>query len=234
MGKQQPLEHSAARPNQPYEAVKRIIDVSVAMAVIVLTAPIAAGAALHIVLEDRGPVLYRGVRIGRAGQPFSMFKFRTMIINAERIGGPSTPADDPRLTRVGRHLRRWKLDELPQFINVLRGEMSLVGPRPQVAQDVQRYTEPERRLLSVRPGITDWASIMFRNEGTILAGHANPDRAYDELIRPRKIELGLQYVARRSLRIDLEILCLTAFAVLRPARADTLLARKLPTGEGAT
>jgi lipopolysaccharide/colanic/teichoic acid biosynthesis glycosyltransferase len=131
------------------------------------------------------------------------------------------------VTRVGNLLRRTSLDELPQLLNVLRGEMSLVGPRPQVAWDVARYTPDERRLLDVRPGITDWASIAFRNEGDIIAG-ADPDRAYDELVRPRKIELGLAYVEHRNLRTDLSILVLTALAVIGYPRVDELLERTLP------
>jgi lipopolysaccharide/colanic/teichoic acid biosynthesis glycosyltransferase len=183
---------------------------------------------LCIKLEDGGPVLYRGTRVGLDGRPFPMLKFRSMVVDAARMGGPSTADDDPRLTRAGSSLRRWKLDELPQFINVLRGDMSLVGPRPQVPVDVDRYTADERQLLAVRPGITDWASVFFRHEGAILAGHPDPDRAYDELIRPRKIELGLAYVRHRSLRTDLRILGLTALAVLGSSRTDTVLARALP------
>ena len=211
-----------------YELAKRAFDVVVAVVVLVATAPLAVFAALRIKLEDGGPVLYKGMRVGLDGQPFPMFKFRSMVVDAARIGGASTADDDPRLTRAGRFLRRWKLDELPQFLNVLRGEMSLVGPRPQVPQDVARYTERERGLLAVRPGITDWASVLFRNEGEILAGHADPDLAYDELIRPRKSALGLAYVAGRGMRTDLRILLLTARVVFRPARAEALLARSLP------
>ncbi len=215
------------RPSRYSELTKRLIDVVAAVLVLVVTSPLAAYVALRIKGEDGGPILYRGARVGRDGREFPMFKFRSMVVDAARIGGPSTADDDPRLTRAGMFLRKWKLDELPQFANVLRGEMSLVGPRPQVAQDVARYTSNERRLLSVRPGITDWASVLFRNEGTILAGHADPDRAYDELIRPRKLELGLTYVQRRSLRTDLSILWLTVRAVLQPSRADALLTRAL-------
>jgi lipopolysaccharide/colanic/teichoic acid biosynthesis glycosyltransferase len=158
-----------------------------------------------------------------------MLKFRSMVTDAGSLGGASTAADDPRLTRVGKLLRRWKIDELPQFVNVLRGEMSLVGPRPQVADDVARYSTDERRLLSVRPGITDWSSVLFRNEGEILAGHADPDLAYDELIRPRKIALGLRYVERRSLRTDVRILWLTVRVVLQPSAAEALIAREVPS-----
>jgi lipopolysaccharide/colanic/teichoic acid biosynthesis glycosyltransferase len=156
-----------------------------------------------------------------------MLKFRTMVVDAARRGGDSTAADDPRLTRTGRWLRRWKLDELPNLVNVLRGEMTLVGPRPQVEWDVARYTARERHLLDVRPGITDWASIAFRNEGDIIAGD-DPDRAYDELVRPRKIELGLAYVEHRGFGTDLRILLLTALAVVGHPRIDELLERALP------
>ena len=219
------------RSSRPYELAKRLIDVAVAALVLLLSAPVAACVALLIKLEDGGPVLYKGLRIGRGGRPFPMLKFRSMVVDAARIGGASTADDDPRLTRIGRFLRRWKIDELPQLVNVLRGDMSLVGPRPQVGHDVARYTERERRLLHVRPGVTDWASVLFRNEGAILAGHPDPDRAYDELIRSRKIELALSYVARRSLRTDLSILWLTAHALLQPAHVEAMIIRNVPNVE---
>ncbi len=147
-----------------------------------------------------------------------MYKFRTMVVNAERLGGPSTPEDDPRLTRTGRMLRRFKLDELPQLFNVLKGEMSFVGPRPQVVEEVANYSEGERLLLSVRPGITDWSSLRFHNEGEILHGHTDPDRAYAELIRPEKMRLGLEYVRRATLKDDVEILFRTALLPLTTRR----------------
>jgi lipopolysaccharide/colanic/teichoic acid biosynthesis glycosyltransferase len=204
------------------------MDVGVAASVVVVSAPVWAWAAIRIKAADGGPVLYRGTRIGLHGRPFRILKFRTMVTDAEALGGSNTAADDPRLTRAGIFLRRWKLDELPQFVNVLRGEMSLVGPRPQVADDVNRYSEDERRLLSVLPGITDWSSVLFRNEGELLTGHADTDRAYDQLIRPRKIALSLLYVERRSLWTDLRILWLTARAVLQPSLAEALIAREVP------
>ncbi|GIE97307.1 sugar transferase [Paractinoplanes rishiriensis] len=212
-----------------YETTKRAIDLAVSTAVLAAGAPVAAYAAWRIRREDGGPVLYRGERAGLGGRTFRMLKFRTMVIGAARLGGPSTADDDPRLTRAGRSLRRWKLDELPQFYNVLRGEMSLVGPRPQVLSEVRRYTDRERLLLAVKPGITDWSSIVFRDEGAILAGHPDPDEAYDRLIRPRKIALGLAYVQNRSLRTDLEILALTALALVGGRRADRVLVRRIPT-----
>ncbi len=165
---------------------------------------------VRIKVDRDGPVIYAGRRVGRGGREFRMYKFRTLVANADRVGGPNTPDDDPRLTGTGRWLRRFKLDELPQLFNVLRGDMSLVGPRPQVPIEVAGYTDEERELLEVRPGITDWASLRFSNEGEILAGHGDPDRAYAELIRPEKMRLGLEYVRRGTFRDDLDILRQTA------------------------
>jgi lipopolysaccharide/colanic/teichoic acid biosynthesis glycosyltransferase len=169
----------------------------------------------RIKLDRDGPAIYAGRRVGRGGSEFRMYKFRTMVSNADKIGGPSTADTDPRLTKTGRFLRRYKLDELPQLVNVLKGDMSFVGPRPQVTDEVAGYTPEEREILSVRPGITDWASLRFHNEGEILAGHADPDAAYAELIRPEKMRLGLEYVRRGTFRDDLDILVKTALLPLR-------------------
>src|SRR5438132_3774427 len=162
--------------------MKRIIDLILATFGVILLLPVLAAVAVLIRIDSRGPIFYRGVRIGRYGNPFRIFKFRTMVKDAEKLGGASTPEDDPRVTRVGRFLRRYKLDELPQILNVITGEMSLVGPRPQVAWAVERYSEEERAVLDVRPGITDYASVRFRDEGEILRGSANPDKDYFEKI----------------------------------------------------
>jgi lipopolysaccharide/colanic/teichoic acid biosynthesis glycosyltransferase len=129
-----------------------------------------------------------------------------MVVNADKIGGPSTSADDPRLTQLGAFLRRYKLDELPQLINVVKGDMSLVGPRPEVLEETRLYNDQEKHLLDVRPGITDWASIRFRDEGEILRGSADPHQAYREKIRPEKIRLGLEYVQKRSFLTDCRII----------------------------
>jgi lipopolysaccharide/colanic/teichoic acid biosynthesis glycosyltransferase len=194
--------------------MKRMFDVAVSvLALGILALPMAAIAAL-IKLGSPGPVFYRGVRAGRGGEPFRMLKFRTMVADAERVGGSSTPEDDRRITPVGALLRMYKLDELPQLLNVLRGEMSLVGPRPQVLDEVARYTTEERRLLEVRPGITDYASIRFRDEGAILKGQGDPHEAYVRLIRPEKMRLGLEYVRTQSFRTDLIIIGRTLAAVL--------------------
>jgi len=143
-----------------------------------------------------------------------MYKFRTMVINADKIGGSSTPDDDARITRVGKFLRNYKLDELPQFINVLKGEMSLVGPRPQVKWAVDLYTPEERKVLSVPPGITDYASMHFPNEGEILKGSTDPDRDYMEKIHPKKMMLSLEYVRDRSMTVDISVLFKTLKAII--------------------
>jgi len=194
--------------------MKRSFDLILSLLGLIVLAPPLAALALLIKLDSPGPVFYRGVRAGRFGKPFRIFKFRTMVMNADKIGGPSSAADDPRITRVGQFLRRYKLDELPQLLNVAKGEMSLVGPRPEVLQEVLLYTEEEKRLLEVRPGITDWASIRFRNEGEILRGSADPHAAYREKIRPEKIRLGLEYVERRSFLTDCKIIASTLKAIL--------------------
>lgn len=186
--------------------IKRTFDLIASTVALFILSPLLAAVAIAIKLDSPGPVFYRGVRGARGGGEFRIFKFRTMVVNADKIGGPSTSEDDPRVTRLGAFLRRFKIDELPQFMNVLVGDMSLVGPRPEVISEVANYTPEERRLLEVRPGITDWASIKFRNEGEILRGAPDPHRAYLEKIRPEKIRLGLEYVDNHSFWTDLKII----------------------------
>ena len=196
-----------------YSLIKRLFDVTISCLGLVLCTPFVLFIAVLIKLDSRGPVFYRGIRAGKDGEPFKMVKFRTMVMNADRIGGPSTSENDPRVTRVGHFLRKYKLDEIPQLINVLKGDMSLVGPRPEVLSEVEKYTPRERKLLSVRPGITDWASIEFNDEGAILAGAEDPHQAYLEKIKPSKVRLGLKYVRERSLWVDLTILVETVATV---------------------
>lgn len=189
--------------------LKRIFDIGVSLVGLVLLSPLLAVIALCVKRGSSGPVFYRGRRVGLGGRPFDMLKFRTMSEDAERRGGSSTPVDDPRVTREGKWLRAYKLDELPQLFNVLGGSMSFVGPRPQVQWAVDRYTPEERNLLSVRPGITDYASLRFANEAEILRGAADPDQAYLELIAPTKIRLGLRYARRHNVLEDLKIMLAT-------------------------
>jgi len=194
--------------------VKRTFDFVVAALGLALLLPVLAAIACAIKTTSSGPIFYCGVRVGRYGRPFRILKFRTMTADADRIGGSSTPTDDPRITRVGAVLRRFKLDELPQLWNVLRGEMSLVGPRPQVPWAVELYSEEERLLLTVRPGITDPASLLFANEAEILRGSSNPDQTYLEKIHPEKMRLSIDYVKNRSFLGDMRILLATLGVVL--------------------
>lgn len=168
---------------------------------------------LVIKLQDGGPVFYMAPRVGLRGIMFRMFKFRTMVVNADKMGPSSTTKTDSRLTSVGKFLRKYKLDELPQFINVLRGDMSIVGPRPEVKHFTDMYTEEEKAILSVKPGITDWASIWNSDEASILEGSDDPDKTYFEKIRPKKIQLQLKYVRERNFFSDLKIIFFTVKAI---------------------
>jgi len=189
--------------------LKRLVDITLSSVALIILSPLFFVVAILIKLDSHGPVFFRGTRIGKDGSPFRIYKFRTMVDNAEKIGGPSTPADDPRLTKIGKILRRYNLDELPQFINVLNGEMSIVGPRPEVPQYVKIFTEEEREILTVRPGITDWASIWNPDEGAVLAGSDDPEKEYLEKIWPEKHRLELEYVQNHSLWIDFKIMFTT-------------------------
>jgi lipopolysaccharide/colanic/teichoic acid biosynthesis glycosyltransferase len=170
--------------------------------------------ALRIRREDSGPVFYRGERVGLHGKPFRIFKFRTMVVDAERLGASSTSDDDQRITSIGKFLRKYKLDELPQLINVLVGDMSLVGPRPEVKKFTDLYTDQEKVILTVRPGITDWASLWNPDEGALLKGSLDPDNDYVEKIRPEKIRLQLKYVRERSFWTDIKIIFLTLKTII--------------------
>jgi lipopolysaccharide/colanic/teichoic acid biosynthesis glycosyltransferase len=186
--------------------IKRTFDLVFALLVLLILFPSMLLIATLVKVSSSGPAIYAGIRIGRKGKPFRLLKFRTMVANADQIGGPSTSDDDPRVTRIGQILRRYKFDEMPQLINVLKGEMSFVGPRPEVPSEVALYSQEQRELLTVAPGITDWASMRFHNEGEILKGSVDPHRAYEEKIKPEKIRLGLEYVRRRSFLVDMQIL----------------------------
>ena len=193
---------------------KRLLDIFISFFGLLIFSPLLLFLAIWIKLDSRGPVFYRGVRIGRDGKVFKMFKFRTMVENADQIGGPSTAADDSRLTKIGNFLKKYQLDEIPQLINVLRGEMSLVGPRPEVKMYVDIMTGEERKaILSVKPGMTDLASLWNFHEGEILKGAADPERAYMEKIRPQKVQLQMEYVKNRSFWLDLKIIFKTVIKI---------------------
>lgn len=194
--------------------LKRSFDMTAATFGLIVTGPLLLWIAWRIKSEDDGPVFFRGERTGLHGKPFRIFKFRSMVVNAEKLGPSSTASEDPRITRIGHLLRARKLDELPQLLNVLNGEMSFVGPRPDVKRFTDMYTEEEKILLTVRPGITDWASLWNSDEGAILTGSPDPDQAYLELIRPEKIRLQLKYVRQRSFWVDLKIIFLTIMQVM--------------------
>lgn len=195
--------------------IKRLFDAAAAFVGLLLLLPVLVGIAVWIKLDSEGGILYRGLRAGRYGKLFRICKFRTMVVEAEKLGGPSTADDDPRITKAGKFLRKYKLDELPQLLNILKGEMSLVGPRPEVPLYTALFTEEEQAILSVPPGITDFASLWNPDEGALLAGSEDPEKTYLEQIRPQKIRLQLEYVRTRSFWVDLKIIAATLRTVLR-------------------
>lgn len=203
--------------------MKRTFDILVSAGGLIVLAPVFAAVALLIWLDDRRSPLYLAQRVARGGGDFRMVKFRTMIPDAWRSGVNSTAAGDARVTRVGRWLRRGKLDELPQLWNVLIGDMSMVGPRPQVRADVNLYTAEESRMLGALPGITDLASIVFADEAEILRGSADPDLLYNQIVRPWKSRLILLYLANWSFMGDVQILWLTVLALISRERALRVL-----------
>jgi len=199
-----------------YAPVKRSMDVGLSALALPLLAVLLPIVAIAIKLESPGPVFYRHVRCGKAGRRFRMLKFRTMQVNADRIGAAVTTADDPRVTRVGRFLRKSKLDELPQVWNVLVGDMSLVGPRPQSPHYIRHnYPDEQRRIiLSIRPGITGPTQIWCRNEEEVLAAAEDPDAFYQHVLLPRKIASDVAYARRPTLLGDLRCLLLTLLVCL--------------------
>jgi lipopolysaccharide/colanic/teichoic acid biosynthesis glycosyltransferase len=195
----------------------RAFDVAVSLAALAFLSPLLALIALAVKLTSSGPIFYRGPRVGRLGADFSILKFRTMRSGA---AGPSiTRAADPRVTPVGRFLRRWKLDELPQFVNVLRGEMSLVGPRPEAPEYVLLYSAEERNVLRVRPGITSPASLRYRDEESLLTGEEWRDEYVNRIMRD-KLRIDIEWLGRRTFVSDLRLLARTA-ASLFSSRRDT-------------
>lgn len=189
--------------------LKRAFDLVAASAGLLVLSPLLLAVAAAVALSSRGPVLFRQERVGKGGRTFRMLKFRTMHVGAERAGGPLTVGADPRVTPLGAFLRRFKLDELPQLVNVVAGDMSLVGPRPEVPRYVARYDERQRRVLAVRPGITDPASVAYRNENELLSGASDPEATYLRDILPAKLEMNLAYLERRSMSADVRVILRT-------------------------
>jgi lipopolysaccharide/colanic/teichoic acid biosynthesis glycosyltransferase len=198
--------------------MQRVWDFSISAGLLAIALPLLAAIALAILLADGRPVIYRQRRIGRYGAPFTILKFRSMQTGCG--GVEVTAGGDSRVTRIGRVLRRYKLDELPQLWNVLRGDMSLVGPRPEVPRYVDAADPVWKRVHLVRPGLTDLATLVYRDEETILAGFDDPERAYRESVLPAKLALNLEYLERRSPVRDLKLLMLTIRHSFWPGRFE--------------
>lgn len=193
--------------------MKRLFDFLIAGTGLIVLAPLLLTAMFLIWSKDRHSPLYIAPRVGLGERNFKMIKLRSMVVNADKDGIDSTSSDDKRITTIGIFIRRYKLDELVQLWNVMIGDMSLVGPRPNVKRETDLYTDEEKKLLTVRPGITDFSSIIFSDEGEILFGKEDPDLAYNQLIRPYKSHLGLFYIEKRSFFLDLRLCILTLVAV---------------------
>ena len=211
-----PLEIEAIlEKRKPQLLLKRLMDIVVSGGALLVIWPVLLIVALAIKIDDPGPVFYRQVRVGRGGKTFRIFKFRTMVVDADKKGLAITVGRDNRITRVGALLRRTKLDELAQLINVFTGDMSFVGPRPEVQKYVDLYTPYQRQVLLVRPGITDYASIAYRNENDLLAGAEDPERMYIDVIMPDKIELNMKYLREISPAADIRLIFGTILAVIK-------------------
>ena len=194
---------------------KRVFDIVVSLLILLVLSPLLLLLALAVKLDSRGPVFYRQVRVGRYNQDFKIFKFRTMVQDADKIGPPLTVGDDPRVTRVGRLIRKLRLDEFSQLLNVLGGSMSLVGPRPEVRKYVDVYTPEYMATLLIRPGITATSSIAFKDEDSLLNAAEDPEKVYVEQILPPKMAYNLEYMKKISLLNDIKIMFQTVGAVLK-------------------
>lgn len=195
--------------------MKRFLDFSASLLVLVLFIPLWLLIALVIVIESRGGVFYKQLRVGKDNKDFYLYKFRTMKVGADRQGLLTVGARDNRITRVGYFLRKTKMDEFPQLINILKGEMSIVGPRPEVRKYVDLYSEEQLKVLTVRPGLTDYASIQYVNENEILAQSDNPEQTYIQEVMPAKLKLNLQYIENLSVKEDVKLIFKTFAAILK-------------------
>jgi lipopolysaccharide/colanic/teichoic acid biosynthesis glycosyltransferase len=194
---------------------KRIFDLCFSLVGLIILSPLLVLIGILIRLDSRGPVFFRQTRVGRFGVPFKIVKFRTMINGAEKVGPLISKGDDPRITKLGNFLRRYKLDEIPQLLNVVSGEMSLVGPRPEVPKYVEAFRLEYEEILKVRPGITDFASLEFKNENDLLKGGVDPEDKYLKEILPEKIIHYRNYIREQSIGVDLKILLRTVWGILR-------------------
>ncbi|MEO8149849.1 MAG: sugar transferase [Bacteroidia bacterium] len=189
--------------------IKRLFDIFFSLLFIALLSPLLIVIALMIKFNSEGEILFRQVRVGKGNRDFKILKFRTMYIGSEHKGQITIGGRDPRITKAGYALRKYKLDELPQFFNVLVGDMSLVGPRPEVRKYVALYNDAQKKVLTVKPGITDYASIKYSNENELLSHAANPEKTYVEEIMPEKLALNLKYIVEQSFATDLKIMWMT-------------------------
>ena len=194
--------------------MKRIFDIVASGIGLILLSPLFVILAIWIKCDSIGPVFYKQVRVGRNNMDFQLFKFRSMRVGSDKKGLITVGGHDPRITRSGYYIRKYKLDEFPQLINVFKGDMSLVGPRPEVRKYVDMYTEEQMHVLDVRPGITDFASIRYRNENELLERVNDPDKYYVEVIMPDKLRINLEYVARHSFTFDIRLIFQTFRAIV--------------------
>jgi len=199
--------------------MKRVLDIIASFIGLVVASPILIPVMFLVWKQDRYSPFYIAPRVGKNEKTFNMVKLRSMVVNADKSGVDSTAGTDARITPVGHFIRKYKLDEFTQLWNVLLGDMSLVGPRPNVKRETDLYTEDEKKLLSVKPGITDIASIVFSDEGDILADKDDPDMAYNQLIRPWKSRLGLLYIKNQNTVLDLKLIFLTIIAIVNREKA---------------
>ena len=195
------------------DIVKRAADAGMSALGLIVLAPALVAIALSVKVSSPGPIFFFQERVGRNGKKFKLIKFRTMTHEPGRAGLGITARGDPRITPVGRILRKYKLDELPQLLNVLRGDMSIVGPRPELEKYVEQFASDYRDILRVRPGLTDPAALAFRDEEQVLASFADPERAYVETVLPRKLQLSRDYAAKAGLRSDVKVIALTAWLI---------------------
>lgn len=189
--------------------MKRFFDIIASALALILLSPLFFIIAVAIKICDGGPIFYAQIRVGKGFVPFKIYKFRTMVVGAEKIGSAITAKGDERVTKIGKLLRRWKLDELPQLMNVLKGDMSIVGPRPEDPKYVNIFKDDYRKILQVKPGITDYASLEYRHEEEVLAKYEDPEKAYVEFVLPRKIELSKKYIRERTILKDIALIIKT-------------------------
>lgn len=188
------------------QGIKRIFDFVVSLIGAIVLSPILLIVAIAIKIDSKGKVLFLQKRVGRNGKPFYIYKFRTMVTDAEKLGKQITVGEDNRITKVGAFLRKYKIDELPQLLNVVKGDMSLVGPRPEVPRYVELYNEEERKVLEVRPGITDLASLRYKDENDILGKVENPEEYYINVIMKDKLKLNLEYIEKSNILFDISLI----------------------------